>query len=132
MPAPGAIVVDASIDPNEPIFPTEAPVDLKTLMTVGEVSKVFFGRDAHWLRRVEDRQMLNDADGRLVVRRGRKGDKVVDDRTKKANIEMARCYTLSDVETMAHTLASNGAITPLQHVAALRVVVAVGRAWGLI
>lgn len=52
--------------------------------------------------------------------------------TKKANIEMARCYTLSDVETMAHTLASNGAITPLQHVAALRVVVAVGRAWGLI
>lgn len=128
--APGAVLVDMSVDPDHMIFVKPAPVDTKTLMTVGEVSKVFFGRDAHWLRRVEDRQMLNDEDGKLVVRRGRKGTEVIDDRTQ--NEDMARCYTLSDVELMTHALARNGAITPAQQLNALRVVKAMAIAWGLL
>ena len=45
---------------------------------------------------------------------------------------MARCYTLSDVELMTHTLARNGGITPAQQLNALRVVKAMAIAWGLL
>lgn len=130
MATPGAVVVDLTVDPEKPIFATPVPVDPKMLMTVGEVSKVFFGRDAHWLRRVEDRQMLNDTDGKLVVRRGRRGDEIIDDRT--VDEKLARCYTLSDVELMVHTLTRNGGITPAQQLAALRIIKAVAIAWGLL
>ncbi len=126
----GAIVLDSNVDPTKRLFPNGSSTMPSHLLTVGEVSRIFFGRDAYWIRRIEDRQMLNDESGKLVVRRGRRGDTVIDDRTQDPT--MARAYSLGDVEIMLHTLAANGAISPAAQLDGLRVLAAVGRLWGLL
>ena len=131
--SPTVIVTDMEIDLERLMLQgVNSPDDKLHTLTVSEVAKVFFGRDAHWLRRKEVDGFLNDPEtGQLVATRGRRGEKLVENRREMGRTPPARAYTLPDVERMIHVLLLNGVITPVQAIDALRAMMAMARVWGL-
>lgn len=84
------------------------------LFSVTEAAKAFFGRSGHWIR-WKEREGDIVLDGKPVARGRSKGARGY------------RCYTLNDIEQMAHALAQCGAIDGSQLLNALRVVQAMAR-----
>lgn len=93
------------------------------LFSVSEVSKTFFGRSPHWIRWLE-------GEGAFML----DGEKVGDRRKPggKKNEVGARVYNLSDIEKMAHALASKGHINGAQLANALVIIQAIARIWGFV
>lgn len=85
------------------------------VFTVSEVGKVFFRRSNHWVR-------WSEGQGRFQL----DGVEVGTSRTPVG----ARKYTLTDIEQMAHALASHGAIDGAHLVNVLLVVQMIARLYG--
>jgi hypothetical protein len=83
--------------------------------TISEAGKVFFNRSDHWIR-------WSEKEGHLKL----DGVEVGTSRTEVN----ARVYTLTDIEQMAHALASHHAISGAHLVNVLLVVQAMARLYG--
>lgn len=113
--AKGDIALRQWILANQPIDPsvrllegidTMAPINKKPAPTfsVLEVAKCFFGRSSHWIRWLE-------REGQFVL-----DGKPVGERRSGTG---SRCYSLGDIEEIAHALYQNNAIDQTQLVLAI-------------
>lgn len=107
------VITNPRVDPSHFIL---AGIDTskEPRFAIGEVAKFFFARSAHWIRWVE-------REHRLVL----DGKPVGVGRTGSG----AREYTLTDVEEMAHALASNNTISGAQLSRALALVAMEAELW---
>lgn len=91
---------DLRTPPDRPFWTTEEMVDDRRkwpLYSVAEVSKIFFGRSANWLRlHLRDGSNVSDELGVVDCPRSAAG---------------ARQFRLYDIERLAHAFAHNGVVS---------------------
>jgi len=106
------LIQPEGIDPSTMMFESLSESAKQPTFTTGEVAKLFFGRSVHWFRW-----------------RIRKGDTMLDGVEVEVHRDEStkiRAYSLSDIEKIAHGLASNSAISPTQLIQCLRILRAQG------
>lgn len=111
------IILTDSRLPTDRLILEDIDTSREPIFTVSEVSKMFFARSPHWIRWREKK-------GEFVF----DGEDVSGGRTEGG----ARRYTLSDIERMAHALASRGSISGAQLGYALLLVHDEARLWGYV
>lgn len=113
-------VADPRLDDRRFIF-EGIDTSREPIFTVSEAAKFFFGRSAHWIR-------WQEANGHFMLSMDGKQVPVGDRRTESG----ARCYTLTDVELIAHALAEHNAINGRQLNDVLLLASTSARVWGYI
>lgn len=112
---PTQVVVQAPYLPPDRFLLDGIDTSEGPTFTVSEAGKVFFNRGAHWMR-------WSEKEGHMQL----DGVEVGTTRTPVG----ARVYTLTDIEQVAHALASNHAINGAHVVNVLLVVQAMARLYG--